>query len=263
MPLAVPVDLLNQGRETRWANLGDWGEAPTYPQAAEALAWRLGRAAGLSPGQRVLDAGCGAGDQIRVWVEAFGVSEVTALERDRGLADVAAARVGAWGLDGRVRVRVADAARDPLPAPRFDRVVALDSAYFFRPRSAFLRRAREALRPGGVLALADLTLGTGRPASLARALAPVCGIPPSNLLTPEAWIGSLRRIGYEDVTVDDRTEAVLDGFARWMAGPDRPSFPVRRAPGSLALDAFARALGRLARAGGIGYAVVTARAPRG
>ncbi|MEE3920938.1 methyltransferase domain-containing protein [Micromonospora sp. BRA006-A] len=44
----------------------------------------------------------------------------------------------------------------PFGDNTFDRVVALESAFHFYPRSAFFAEALRVLRPGGVLATADI-----------------------------------------------------------------------------------------------------------
>src|SRR5688572_6050709 len=46
-----------------WLNLGYWESARTYPEAAAALACQLGDAAGLGPGDELLDVGFGFAEQ--------------------------------------------------------------------------------------------------------------------------------------------------------------------------------------------------------
>lgn len=261
MTFVPPIDLLNApAAGTRWGNLGDWSGASEYPAAARALAVRLGKAACLGPGHHVLDAGTGAGDQLRVWVERFGVARVTAVERDRDLATAARslAERGGWGSG--VEVVVGDAVRAPVDAASFDRVVSLDAAYFFRNRSDFLARAYHALQPGGRLALADLVLGAGVGGAVARALAPAFRVPRANLWTRAGWVASLESLGFRDVEVSDCTDAVLGGFARWSrnGGAGRG---LRSGRGARAVRWVGQAGRVLADSGALGYALVTARKP--
>jgi len=212
-PAHLDLPLLNGNSRSAWANLGDWSGATTYPAAARALAVRLGGAAGLGPGQRVLDAGVGGGEQLLVWSD-LGVAHVTACDSSAAFVAAARERVSAAGLAGRIDVVLADACRLSFPAASFECVLALDAAYHFPARDAFFRHAAAALVPGGRLALTDLVLGTGARAST-RQLGRLAGIPPGNLVTPDSYEARLRHAGFTDVRIQDLSAAVLDGFAGW------------------------------------------------
>jgi len=259
MPFSPPVAALNRGHATLWGNLGDWRDASEYVEAAHALALRLGEAAELGPGQRVIDLGSGAGDQLRVWVEEFGVEHVTALEVDSGLAARSASRISEWGLESRVRVISGEAVATDWGAGGVDRVVALDSAYFFGSRQRLLQRCRDALRPGGLLALTDLVLGTGRSARVAGAVAPGFGIRRGDLLNEPRYRAVLTRNGFDQIQIDDATDDVLAGFSRWVQrgghrGASAMSLPVR-----FGLSVTGRVAGLLAGPTGLRYVVATAR----
>jgi SAM-dependent methyltransferase len=258
MTFVPPVKALNHGHDTLWGNLGDWSRASEYVEAAAALARRLGEAAGLGPGHHVVDVGSGGGDQLRMWVEAFGVERVTAVELDPELAGGAAERVKAWGLDPSIRVGVGDAIAASWTDTPVDRVVALDSAYFFASREDFLRRCASALRPEGVLAATDLLQGEGAPARLARAVAPLFGVPGDGLLIEAQYRALLREHGFHDIVVHDCTDEVLGGFSRWIRGGGhrrRPALPLTT---RLGLSLTGRVAGFLARPTGLRYVVTTA-----
>lgn len=203
--------LLNHGFPgSHWGNLGLWTGAQSYPAACEALAVRLAQAAQLQQGCSVLDLGFGYGDQLRVWKQQFGVGRIRGIEIDPlGLAE--AQRKTAHYADVSLRLAGADGLANN---EHFDRVLALDCAYHFAPRAAFFAQAFAAMRPGGVLALTDLVLGTAhRPAHLAR----LCDIPPDNLLTEQAYAAELRALGFINIQMEFLDEEVLAGFARFGA----------------------------------------------
>ena len=259
MTFAPPVDALNHGHPTLWGNLGDWRHASEYVEAARALARRLGEAADLGPGQRMVDLGSGAGDQLRMWVEGFGVEHVTAVELDPGLARRARERVRAWGLDPRVKVLTGEATTAGWTDDVVDRVVALDSAYFFESRETLLQRCSAALRPEGVLALTDLLLGDGVPARVAVALAPFFGVQKGELLTAEHYRARFAEHGFDDVHIHDCTDDVLGGFARWIQGGGHRRGETATLAARIGLAITGRAAGFLAGPTGLRYVVTTAR----
>jgi SAM-dependent methyltransferase len=117
---------------------------PGYP---EALYDDLARLAGLRPGSRVLELGCGTG-QATVPLARRGF-EVVAVELGAGLAEVARRKLAAFPA-----VQVVNAAFEawPLPAEPFDAVFAATSFHWIDP-AVRVSKSAEALRPGGALAV--------------------------------------------------------------------------------------------------------------
>ena len=179
-----------------WHNLGLWTAAGgDYETAATALARRLGTAAELAPGHRILDVGVGAGAQLRQWRQRFGVSQIVAIEPDAALA----ARAGALVADS-----------NQLPEGLFDRVLALDCAYHFNDQSGFFRQAHDRLVPGGRLVFTDLVGEASRPLLYAARL---CSIPGRNVRPSGALRHQLRQAGF-DATITTLRD-VLTGYARY------------------------------------------------
>ena len=254
------------GPAATWANLGCWpaaGDAPVaYAVAADALARRLGEAAMLQPGERVLDIACGAGDSLRLWLQDFGVRSVYGLERDEASVQVALAAARSAGLARRIRLTTGSA-MDPLPrvARGFDAVLCVDAAYHLSPRSAWLAAVHAALRPGGRLAFTDLVLdhgGLGR--VLLRGAARLSGVAPADLVDSDTLLQRLAALGYVDVRLERLDDEVLGGFERFVRRQ-------RVALGALARGAAWRRIAVTAalippcRAAGLGYALISARRP--
>lgn len=213
------AELLNGASDARWGNLGAWEAGDGYEQAARRLAHELGEWGRLGTGQRVLDIGCGCGDQLIVWIESFGVEEVVAIEPDPALLAAARARLASRGLLERVSLRTADAsALAELPTESFDRVVALDCAYFFGDRRAWVRQAFRLLRSGGVLAATDLVLGAGTRGTMLERLAPIFGIASDHLVSPDDHREEHAAAGFSETELQLATERVLGGFARHVGG---------------------------------------------
>ena len=121
----------------------------------------LAECAGIQPGDRVLDAGCGVGGSA-LWLARHRGARVVGLTRVAGQVrqarSVAAARREVHPpvfLQG-------DFTAPPFGAATFDVVWALESLCHAVDKPAFYREAARVLRPGGRLVLAEYML-TGQP----------------------------------------------------------------------------------------------------
>jgi SAM-dependent methyltransferase len=109
----------------------------------------LARIAGLAPGSRVLDVGCGEGRAAG----SLGAAGARAFLLDRSLACLEAAASGPAA--GRPRVR-ADAAALPFGAAAFDGVVLRALLHHLADPLAAVREAARVVRTGGVVVLVDM-----------------------------------------------------------------------------------------------------------
>lgn len=259
---ATQAQLLQPGADSAWASLGLWSEGDDHPAAATALADLVGRAAGLGPGQRVLSLACGAGDELLLWRDRFGVAEVLGVERDPSAAAMARVRLERAGENDRAIVLTADAMRlDAGALGRFDAVLCVDAAYHLAPRRTWLKQAHALLRPGGRLAFTDLS----RPAEAAqrrglRAAARLCGLSFDELLDDDAQCERLRAAGFVDVALQRLDAPVLDGFVRFVATQRRRLGRAAWQPAWLR-PAITAALIPPCRRLGLGYALLSARRP--
>ncbi len=117
---------------------------------------RLVQLAALSPGERVLDVGCGRGAVLFPAARAVAPGgsvlgiDLSAEMVERCAADVAARRIE--GVEG-IEVRVDDAEHPDVPAGSFDAVLAGLVMFFLPDPGAALDAYRTALAPDGRLAL--------------------------------------------------------------------------------------------------------------
>ncbi|HUH93509.1 MAG TPA: methyltransferase domain-containing protein [Casimicrobiaceae bacterium] len=118
------------------------------------LTERLLRRAGIGPGMRVLDIGCGAGDVTLAAAALVGAQgSVVGVDRDPAQAAFAAGRARASGVY-HARFMVGDYREIALDAP-VDAIVGRLVLMYARDPLDALRRTLRHLKPGGVAALQE------------------------------------------------------------------------------------------------------------
>lgn len=149
------------------------------PPAARRWALGVGNpltAAHLQPGEDVLDLGCGAGvDAVLAAQEVGPTGSVTGVDLLPEMIDRARASAEAAGLDN-LTFLPGEIEALPVPDEAADVVISNGSINLSARKSRVLAEAYRALRPGGRLAVADLTLDEEE-------------LPAEVLTHPSAWAG--------------------------------------------------------------------------
>lgn len=148
-----------ESEAVRWL-LGD----ELHP-GGDALSRRLAELAGLGPGLRVLDVASGQGRTARLLASEFG-AEVTGVELSAQSVAAAQTEAEAAGLGGRARFVEGDAAALPAPSRAFDAVICECALCLFPRKETAVAEMRRVLRPGGVVAISDVTAEPDLPAAL-------------------------------------------------------------------------------------------------
>jgi ubiquinone/menaquinone biosynthesis C-methylase UbiE len=122
---------------------------------------RLLKTAGIGPGMRVLDLGCGAGDVSILTAELIGPSgSVVGIDRNPEVIALASKRAATTGLRNVVFKNVAlDAFGEPGP---FDCIVGRYVLIHQPDPVNFLRQAARLLQPHGILAFHELSFSESR-----------------------------------------------------------------------------------------------------
>ena len=165
-----------EAQKEGWKNFAPL-ETVTTPAAA-----RLVRFAGISPGMRILDVGCGTG-VVAITAARLG-ARVDAIDLTPQLLE--RARENASIAQVEIEFLEADAEQIPFPDGEFDAVIS-QFAHMFAPRpEVATAQMLRVLRPGGTIAFSTWPpeLLVGRTQQLASRYTPP---PPPGVAPPIAW----------------------------------------------------------------------------
>jgi tocopherol O-methyltransferase len=213
-------------RETRWDFCLLWSgsdlhfglyERPwtRHTEALRATNRLLADLAGIGPGSRVLDAGCGVGGCCLQLAGEFGAA-CTGITLVPAQADFAKRRASRIAGAGSCEFFVADYTRTRLPSASFDAVLATESLCHAPDKAAFYREAARLLRPGGRLVVAEYVrradpLGADAERLLREWLE---GWALPGLDTEDEHRRHALAAGFEDVRIEDRSLAFRRSLRR-------------------------------------------------
>ncbi len=243
---------------------GYWLAGDTPRRAQARLIEQLVERAGIRPGSRVLDVGCGVGGSS-VWLAERMGCEVLGLTISPVQVRMASESARRRGLDGRVRFELRDANALDLEPGGFDAVWVVECSEHLDDKADFLARCASVLRPGGVLALAAwLDASGGEPGPAGRVADVRQGMLCPSLVSMADYVDGLHDAGFTAIGAEDVTDRVRP---TWAHCARLARSPVVRALLSAADDqsrAFVRAFDAIDRAyaeGAMAYGLFTARKP--
>ena len=222
----------------------------------ERITLRLAEMAGVGAGDRVVDVAAGRGVTARLLARRFG-AEVVGVE----LSAVTVEGARCATDDARVRFLQGDAEALPLPDASFDVAVSECSLCTFPDKPRAVAEMARVLRPGGRIAIADVTADTqALPEALRTAAARIACV--ADARTEDEYVALLEAAGCEILArerrdadllaMTDRIEARLR-VARMLVAPGVQRDRVREA---IELASLARAATERSR---LGYALLVAR----
>lgn len=165
----------------------------------------------IAPGDHLLDIGSGLGGPARYMADRFGC-RVTGIDLTDAFCDTARRLTDCVGLSGRVTIRQGSALDLPFEAESFDAAYTQNVSMNIADKGRFHDEAFRVVRRGGHFALSELTLGKGGD--------PVYPTPWSDdgsasyLVTEEETLASLRSVGFEVVSVIDKSAAAIASHQR-------------------------------------------------
>ncbi len=202
-----------------FANYGYWTRpGMTLEQAAEALTEVVATAAGLRPGDHVLDVGAGYGAGAVIYAKRCQPASIIGIDITPVRIEEGKKYVAGHGLSDVIDLRIDSATAMSFADASFDKLVSVECAFHFDTRKDFLREAARVLKPGGTLALTDMIPRRGvDPASYMRGEktlnSGVCLDNIDNAYDADAYAAILREVGFEAVRVESIVEWTRLQFA--------------------------------------------------
>jgi SAM-dependent methyltransferase len=169
--------------------------------------------AGLRPGLRVLDVGCGCGDTtIELATRVAPGGEALGIDISKPMLTRAMQQAKAAGV-ANARFEIADAQIEELPAQRFDVLFSRFGVMFFADPALAFGNLRKAMRGGGQLAFVCWQAMTDNPWMLVPMMAALQHLPPPPIpapgapgpfafADPEHVRGILAAAGFTDVALE-------------------------------------------------------------
>lgn len=235
--------------------------------ATNRLTTMMIQAARLTPGQRVLDVGCGSGAPACRLAGEHAV-EVLGITTSEVGVEAATRRAQDAGVPG-AAFEVRDGTNNGLPDGSFDRAWVMESSHLMPDRQALFSECARVLRPGGRLVLCDIIRRREIPFDEVRSrreefavLRAAYGSARMDPLTD--YVGYAERTGLVPDVVSDITIETLPTFDRWQANLDRHRAEVTDLLGADDTATFERSLGILRgfwRDGTLGYGIFSADKP--
>ncbi|TGM60248.1 class I SAM-dependent methyltransferase [Leptospira adleri] len=216
-------------KNSSWANFGFWKDTEDYPTACRTLASLLGKKADLKPEQEVLDLGFGCGDQFFIWKEEFFLpfSHLTGINPSAVQVEFAKNLLNEKReIPPKLICAPLEDTMSSFPKDSFDRILCLDSAYFFPDRVRFCEEAFRVLKPKGRLVSVELILKDGSFGILdswfRNFVCKLSGIPLKNRVTPSSLFQILERTGFETENFEFLEGNVFGGFAKFLKEKTKP-----------------------------------------
>jgi len=251
------------GYELPYANYGYWEQGLDTPEPGQKLTIHLGEALGISPGDRVLEAGSGLGQCAVDLCGHFEAEQVLGMNVCAPQVRYANALAAAAGLSDKIEHQEVDACAkvQSLEPGAFNHALAQECIGHFPDPLGFLTGVRKMLPSGGRMAFTLVTSPKPPPRPQAIAQKTFFGVVPHD---GAHWAGLMEQAGFTDVRREDMTEVVfvpMFGFIRRKLREEPESFKVTGPAGRLALRAFLKVTEAGVRRGTMGYELLVGQAP--
>jgi erythromycin 3''-O-methyltransferase len=202
-------------KETRYMNMGYWKDHPkNLDDACVAMARFMGEFGQFCRNDRILDAGCGFGDQDIYWARHHATQKITGINVSRIQVESARQRIEELGLQDRITIQPGSATSLPFTDGSFNKVIALESAQHFGTREDFFGEAHRVLQTGGKIFTADIIPMPG--AAIGGFARRAMALNRDNLYPRQTYEQKLRDAGFVNAQVISIRDVVLKPFKQYL-----------------------------------------------
>jgi SAM-dependent methyltransferase len=115
---------------------------------------RVGEVAGLKPGDRVIDFGCGFGETLILWADRFGISGV-GIDIRPYACERAAKRIAERGLSECLEIACGDAGEYAYPPHSFNHGACIGATFIWDSFKDAVHAMKHAVHPSGKLVIGE------------------------------------------------------------------------------------------------------------
>ncbi len=202
-------------RKSNSLHYGYWDEhTKTFREALMNINRVLAGMAGITPGDRVLDAGCGTGGSA-VWLADHLNCDVTGISLNAKQVSRAKELAAANGVSDKAHFDQQDYLHTTFPDQSFDIIWAIESVCYANDKSEFVREAYRLLKKGGRLIIADFFKRDnlqGRDAAAVKRWANGWAI--NDYATSEEFSDHLSNACFTNIQVVDASHAIMPSAKR-------------------------------------------------
>jgi len=210
--------------ESNFMNYGYWDKPNmTLKEANRRLCKRIFSRGDLKDANRILDVGCGYGEQDFYWahktrarIEGIDIDETAILS-----AQAESRRAMKKGDTRRnIKFETGNACMLDRKDATYDRVVSLESAFHYVPRESFFREAHRVLKKGGKLVMADILYNDTSKVNIfntmnRNAFSELFAIPTANKIGVIEYSKQLEDIGFH-VKVEDISDNTFKPYYKYF-----------------------------------------------
>ena len=219
---AILAALRAAGKDPQRLTLADLAPVDEFHVRGREATIELARHAGLAPGLRVIDVGCGLGGSARHLVDEHGCT-VAGVDLSPDYIETARALSDLVGLTERVSFHQASALELPFPDASFDLAWTEHVQMNIPDKAAFYREIVRVIAPGGCLVFHDVFAGPGGAPHFPVPWAD--GPEISFLAEPEEVRDLLTALGLKARVWEDKSAQTADWFAATLARLRRKGHP--------------------------------------
>lgn len=207
------------------ANMGYWRDVDVrQPNALDCATRALFELACMTgeisdKDERVFDIGCGFGTNAIHCARRFHPKRITGVNISSVQIEIAERLVAEARLQDRIDFVEASATSMPFPTSSVDKILSVEAAFHFNAREDFFEEAHRILRPGGLLALADLVVPPPRNLWERLLLSSVRRsqqIPAANTYGIDDYVAKLEAAGFGILEAESIREDVWLSFRRYQ-----------------------------------------------